>query len=156
MNKREEHIVGILFPVPAKLLPRIFEDGKDVFVKYLARSHVKLRPGRKIMFYSSGGAKQIVGEGSIDNIEFLAPANLLERYGDRLFITREELTDYTQSQPLRTNSKELFVAVLRKVRKYAVPVTHPGPITMAGMYITKDAYKQILEKTRHAKMTVAS
>ncbi len=59
------------FPSLGKYLSRILEDGKNVFVKYLARSPMKnVGVGKKIVFYESGGSKQIVGEATIKSIEY--------------------------------------------------------------------------------------
>jgi len=139
-----EPTVGVLFPAPAKYAPRILEEGKDVFVKYLARGNMAgLKLGNKIVFYASGGSRQIVGEARIGQIEFLTPDQVLEKYEDRLFITREELRQYTARQPGRTSSKLLFVALLKTIKKYATPVRCEIPITMAGMTLTKDSYRSI-------------
>jgi hypothetical protein len=149
MNRKTEQIIGMLFPVPEEYLPRIFEEGRDVFVKYLGRSHnIRLRPGNKIIFYGSKGLKHIVGEADISEIEFLTPEEVVQKHASRLFISEEELVDYTKSQPSRTPSKPLFVAVLKNIKKYAVPVFYKGQITMTGMYVRKNFYSQILKRAK--------
>jgi len=96
-------ILGIIFPFLPRHAERLLDGGKDVFAKYLARANLAgLKVGNRILFYVSGGSRQIVGEARIGQIEFLTPDQLLEKYEDRLFITREELRQYTTKHIIQT------------------------------------------------------
>jgi len=48
----------------------------------------------KLLFYESGGQFRVVGEATIRTIEFLTPEEVIAKYGDRLFITKDELDNY--------------------------------------------------------------
>ena len=148
-------ILGIIFPFLPRHAERLLDGGKDVFAKYLARANLAgLKVGNRILFYVSGGSRQIVGEARIGQIEFLTPDQLLEKYEDRLFITREELRQYTTKQPGRTSSKPLFVAILNSMKKYAMPVVRQMPITMAGINLTKDVYRSIIRSNALARQPI--
>lgn len=156
MTKHDaSEIVGIIFPFLPRHAERLLDGGKDVFVKYLAHGNMAgLKLGNKIVFYASGGSRQIVGEARIGQIEFLTPDQLLEKYEDRLFITREELRQYTTRQPGRTSSKPLFVGILKTIKKYTMPVLCQMPITMAGMTLTRDVYRSIIRSNAIARQLV--
>ena len=136
----------MLFPVPEKYLQRILDEGKDVFVKYLPKSTSKLEPGHKIIFYASQGSKHIAGEAVIADIEFLTPEEIVSRYSTRLFITKGELEQYTKGQPLRSSDKPLFVAIMKRIKKYAKRVVFTGHITMTGSHVTLQYYRQIVNQ----------
>jgi hypothetical protein len=128
---------------------RIFDEQKNVFVKYLARSTwVRLTPKNKVLFYASHDQKEIVGEAVIKTIEFLTPASVLERYGDKLFLNRDELMSYVSQQPSRTTSKQMLVLVLSKPKKYLKGIRVKKPITMAGQYLTEENYAILFQETK--------
>ena len=83
-------IIGAIFPVPHDLLNRILDQGKDVFVKK-PTLFKELKPGSKILFYASHEVKAILGEGTIEDLEFLSPKEAVGKYGNRLFLSKEEL-----------------------------------------------------------------
>lgn len=60
-----------------------------------------LKPGMKIIFYSSGQQQGYHGEAEIANIEiFNDPLKILEKYKDRLFLTEEEFKEYINTKTL--------------------------------------------------------
>lgn len=139
------NVVGVIYPIPLQFVSRIFSEKKDVFVKYLThQSSVRLAPKNKILFYASHGQKEIVGEAIIQAMEFLTPVEVLEKYGGRVFLDRDELVSYASQQSSRTTSKKMLVLVLSKPRKYSKGIRYYKPITMAGEYLTEDNYKTLL------------
>lgn len=139
-------IVGAIYPVPLELISRLFDGKVKVFVKYVAHNTTKLVPKHKIVFYASHGSKEVVGEGTIDKIELLTPNEALEKYGDKLFLNKEELTEYTKHQPKREPSKKMLVLSLSKPRKYPQGIKYKRPITMAGEYLTQEKYSALFEE----------
>nr|HRD26455.1 DUF365 domain-containing protein [Methanoculleus sp.] len=60
-------ITGVTFPVPKSLMPRLFKDGKTVFIKP-ATAFKELRSGMKLVFYQSREDTGYVGEATIRRI----------------------------------------------------------------------------------------
>jgi hypothetical protein len=141
-------IIGVIYPIPLKFVNRIFDDNRNVFVKYIAHpNHMRIAL-RKILFYESQGNKEIVGEARIKANEFLTPLEVLEKYGDRVFLDRDELTKYASRRPLRTMSRKMLVLVLTKPVKYSKRIKYEKPLTMAGKYLTKEDYDALLLQNR--------
>lgn len=139
-----DKIAGFIFPVPEKFVNRLLCENRNVFVKYLARtSNPRIVPRNKVVFYASQGTKELVGEGVIQAIEFLTPDEVLGKYGDKVFLDRDELIKYATQVPGRKLTKKMLVLVLSKVKKYSPRPKWMKPITMAGQYFTQDAYKEL-------------
>ena len=144
-------IVGVVYPVPIKLIERLFASRRNVFVKYLPHTtSTSLRPGDKVLFYGSHASKQVVGEAMVRHIEFLTPDEALYKHEDKLLLTKEELANYTARQPMRTSAKRMLVLTIDKVEKYARPIRYPRPVTMAGEYITKQKYESLMKNVEEA------
>ena len=142
-------IAGVIYPIPLEFVSRIFAEQKKVFVKYVAHETcIGLVPKNKILFYASLGQKEIVGEAIIKTIEFLTPIRVLEKYGDNVFLNRDELMEYASQQSSRTISKKMLVLVLSKPRRYARGINYEKPITMAGEYLTKERYNALFQEIR--------
>lgn len=142
-------VVGVIYPVPFRLLDRIFTEGRVVFVKYTTHpTRVRIAPRNKVLFYASQGPKKIVGEAIIKSVGFLAPLRVLEQYGEKVFLNRNELMDYVSQQPSRTLSKKMLVLVLSKPKKYTRAISYGKPITMAGEYLTEEGYNTLIQETR--------
>lgn len=135
---------GIIYPIMKEHFERL-ESGKDVFCKFVGSGNPKVKIGDKILFYRSGGSKEIVGEATITEMEYLAPDAAASKYGDRLFITKDELKRYVDQRD-RPEGKKLLVFVLKDVRKYRKPFKMEKPITMAGLTVTKKVYKGITSR----------
>ena len=142
MNK----IVGFIFPVPPGLVERLLVENRNVFVKYLARNGVKIAPKYKVLFYMSHSSKEIVGEGQIEEIQFLTPDEVLVKYGTKVFLNRGELTKYMLRQPKRNASKKMLVLVLSKLKRYTKPIRYKQPISMAGQYLWEEDYLELLKQ----------
>jgi hypothetical protein len=140
-----DKIIGVVFPVPQELVDRLLVEGRNIFVKYLPRvTSVNIMPKSKLLFYASHASKKIVGEGVVDTIEFLAPNEVFAKYGHKVFLNKDELTEYTIQQPNRDCSKKMLVLVLSKLRKYSEPKKFCGKISMVGQYLTVRQYRELV------------
>jgi len=74
----------------------------------------------------------------------LTPDEAVEKYGNKLFLDPNELTAYTLRQPRREFSKKMLVLVLSRLKRYSKPKKFKRPITMAGQYLTKKEYTELL------------
>ena len=133
-----KRVIDAVYPVPHRFIERIFT-GKDIFVKYLPRLSTRLKVGDKLMFYASGEIHAVVGEATIDGVEFLKPEDALAKYQNRLFLTKDELMSYVTRQKGRTKDKPLLVITLRNAKRYPEPVELKELVTMAGRYLTRVA-----------------
>jgi hypothetical protein len=84
-----------------------------------------------------------VGEANIANIEWLLPAEALEKYPERLFINNDEMMEYSHGRPA---GKRLLVLTLEGVKKYSKPIKLEKPITMTGLTLDFHQYKHILKQ----------
>ncbi len=95
-------IVGVAFPIPKQFIYRFFKEGKDVFVKP-ATVWKELKPGMKFVFYQSHKDTGFVGEAKIKDVKLIDdPMKVFEMYGDRVFLTKEELREHVRSRGSRT------------------------------------------------------
>ena len=135
-----QKIAGFVFPIRREHADSIFENGKEVFVKFGGELK-KLQVGMKAIFHVSV-EKLLIGEATIKNIERMNPEDVWEKYSTKLFLTRAELLEYTRESPLgeERRKRELSVYVLAKVKKYKKPMTPKRRMTIAGYYITRDEY----------------
>lgn len=145
-----EEVVGAAYPVPSDLLERIFS-GKDVFIKH-PTCFKELSKGKKILFYSSRVVRAIVGEATVKDIGMMKIDEIYKKYGDRVFITREEARNY--SRPLKDRGKggpardvTFLVLELSDVRKFDKPVKPKRFVTAGGKYVTKREYESILKES---------
>ncbi len=133
-------IVGVTFPIPKKFMDRFFKEGKDVFIKP-ATVWKELKPGMKFVFYQSHKDTGFVGEAKIKNIQLINdPMEVFEMYGNRVFLTKEELKEYVKSQKRWGRKKEKkkkkwLVIVLEDMRKYDKPRKPKRFIPVGGQYI---------------------
>ena len=133
-----EMVYGVIYPVPERYMRRFFE-GKTIFVKYLPRKAKGLESGTKLLLYASGISKTIMGEATIRKVEYMPLDLALQKYEDNIFLTKDELLEYSHKFGNR-EKKDLLLLHLKNIKKYTKPVTYPKPITMAGLYIDRDAY----------------
>ena len=131
-------VIGVIYPLTEKIINFMFENNRDVFVKYtthgnLQKSKPRLKKGMKIYFYQSGSNKTIVGEATIEHIEYLDMDQIFKKYANRLLTTEEELRDYSKGR----EEKRALVLELINLIKYEKEIKLPVPITMAGLYLTE-------------------
>lgn len=139
-----EKIIGVIYPIPFKFVNRIFEDKRNVFVKYVSHPNGKRINFKKVLFYESRGNKQIIGEATIKANEFLTPLEALEKYGEKVFLEKDELIEYALHQPLRTMSRKMLVLVLSKPTRFSKRIIYKKPMTMAGKYLTENDYETLM------------
>ena len=148
-----EEIIGVAYPVPSNLLNRIFKEGKDVFIKH-PTCFKQLKPGHKILFYASHETRAIVGEATIKNIELMKIDQIYEKYGDRVFITKEEANEYTKPLAERKGKRgkvrdlEFLVIELETPRIFEKYYKPKRFIVVGGKYVTKKEYNEIKGKIR--------
>ena len=133
-------IGGVTFPIPKQFINRFFNEGKDVFIKP-ATVWKELKPGMKFVFYQSHEDTGFVGEAKIKSIQLIDdPMKVFEMYGDRVFLTREELKEYIRSQNRWKRKKEKkkkkwLVIELEDIRKYDKPIKPKRFVSVGGQYI---------------------
>lgn len=135
------NIIGSIFPVPKQFISRFFKENKNIFVKFLSGESTKLSVKQKIILYESYGSQKLIGEGVIEKIEFLLPIEVYKKYGNDLFLNKNELFDYAGIR----KSKKMLTIKLNNIRKYDIPVSFPKSITIAGLYINEEQYGYILK-----------
>ena len=92
------NITGVTFPMPKRLMPRFFAEGKTVFIKP-ATVFKELRSGMKLVFYQSREDTGYTGEATIRRIIIDDdPLAFFETFGDAVFLTREEVAAYVENQ----------------------------------------------------------
>lgn len=134
-------IVGVAYPIPKQFMDRFFK-GKDVFVKP-ATVWKQLKPGMKFVFYQSHEDTGFVGEAKIKRVILSEnPMQFFETYGDRIFLTKEELKEYIKSQERwgrRKSKKKLWMAIeLEDIKKYNKPIKPKRFVPVGGQYLRKD------------------
>jgi len=133
-------IIGVTYPIPKQFVDRFFK-GKDVFVKP-ATVWKQLKPGMKFVFYQSHEDTGFVGEARIKRILLVEdPVSLYETYGDRIFLTKDELKEYIKSQERwksrkDKSKKKLWMAIeLENIKKYDKPVKPKRFVPVGGQYL---------------------
>jgi len=131
-------IEGVAFPIPKPFAQRFFE-GKDVFVKP-ATVFKELKPGMRFVIYQSQEDTGFVGEARIKAVSFADdPMEFLRRYGERLFLSEQELKDYVKSQERwgkKKAKKRKWMAIeLEDIRKYEKLVKPERPVPVGGIYL---------------------
>jgi len=145
-------IAGVIYPIPLRFIKRILSEKRNVFVRYLPHSTCpRLAPRSKILLYASRGQKEIVGEAMINKIEFLTPDEVLEKYGKKVFLNRDELMTCASQRSSRTTSKKMLTLVLSVPKKYSKGIKYKGHMTMAGEYLTEDIYKALFEELENLR-----
>jgi hypothetical protein len=137
-TRDNEPIIGVIFPVPERIISFMFENNRDIFVKYTSNvnqktSEPKLKKGMSIHFYQSCSNKIIVGEATIEHAEYLNMDQIFRKYANRLFTTEDELRDYSKGR----EEKRALVLELTNFIKYKKAIQLSTNITMSGLYITE-------------------
>ena len=145
-------IIGIIYPLPEKVLNYMFSNKKDIFVKYLThnytrKSKLKLNKHMKLLFYQSGGNKEIIGEADIKKIEHMKIDEVKKKYMDRLMAPLKNITIYSQGR----EDKTLIVIHLQNLKKFIIPVKCRKRITMTGQYITRSMITKGIFEGYHGK-----
>ncbi len=130
-------IQGVIYALPKYMIDRIFDEGRDVYVKYLSKepskkSKIKLYKGMKLYFYASQHNKSILGEATINDILFLNKNELRRNLMNRLILDTNELTDYCSGR----EEKKMLALIIKNLKKYNKPICLKQPVNMGGLYIT--------------------
>ncbi len=133
-------MIGAVFPIPSHLVGRIFEDGRNVFLKP-PTVYKDLKRGSKILFYASGDIREIVGEGTAEKVELLKPEEAVKRYGGKLFLDPNEVSEYLKG---KKRASKVLVIVLKDLKRYKRGYKPKRFITVAGKRLTETEYKEIL------------
>jgi hypothetical protein len=154
LNRPTKLSPAVVYPISQPHADRIFLDRKDVFCKYTGKAIPKLKKGGTRFFYVSGGSLEIQGQAEIAFMEFLPPATILAKYGERLFITSKELSEYAGYRDL---NQPLSVFLLNMIQKYYKPFriydksTRIGKrMTTSGVLLNESEYSDITNISKRA------
>lgn len=128
--------VGVTHPVPTEYAERIYNEKKTVFV---SKSYLgKVSEGDKLIIYESQGAKAYTGWADIVSLGKMKTSQILRKYGNRLFITKEEFNEYSK------NKDQMNVIVFKNFEKFDNPVKPERFVTVAGKYIDENELEMIM------------
>ena len=137
-----EPIIGVIYPLTEKIINYMFENKRDVFVKYLPHGKPKkpkLKEEMVIYFYQSGSNKGIVGEAIIKNIQYLNIDQIFKEYTGRLMTTEDELIKYSTGR----EKKVALVLELVDLKRYEKEIKLSSSLTMMGLYLTEKRKKKL-------------
>lgn len=138
-------ITGVTFPIPKEYMSRFFTGGKTVFIKP-ATCFKEIKPGMKLVFYQSHEDTGYVGEGIIQNIHLVDdPLSLFEMFGEWIFLTKEEVQAYLDTQERwkgvrvrkdnKTKKKKWLGLELKDIKKYDTVEKPERFVPVGGQYI---------------------
>ncbi|CAG0982598.1 MAG: DUF365 domain-containing protein [Candidatus Methanoperedens sp.] len=133
---------AVIYPLPSHLASRILNGKKSVFVKYPTHETIspKLASCKKLLFYISSSNKEIAGEADIVSIKLMILSDGVSEYGNRLFLTGDELREYSGGR----DNKKMMVFVLGEIAKYPEAKCLGRGITMVGEYMSKEEYDDLV------------
>lgn len=133
---------AVIYPLPSHLASRILQNKKSVFVKYPTQEKIspKLESCQKLLLYISGSNKEIAGEAEIVSINLMTLSEVVLTYGSSLFLTEDELWEYSNGR----DAKKMMVFELGAIRRNSEPKLLGHGITMVGEYISKEEYKSLI------------
>ncbi len=137
-----QKVVGVILSLPNKMIDRMLH-GRTVYAAKSLEESTALRPGDRVFFYDTERTGLLTAEAKIAKLAFKTLDQVLE-YGQRLFIGQGEFGEYLTNEQAETNHL-LFVLELEAVTEYSKPVKCPFQVPAAGMYLTEDAARQILQ-----------
>lgn len=133
---------AVIYPLPSHLASRILQDEKSIFVKYFTHETIsqKLESCQKLLIYISSSKKEIAGEAEITSINLMTLSEVVSAYGSSLFLTEDELREYSNGR----DAKKMMVFELSAIRRYSEPKELGHGITMVGEYITREEYDAMM------------
>ena len=137
-----DKMIGAVYAIPLELSNRLFDGKNKVFVKVTGHGSTKLVPKHKIVFYASHSEKKLIGEGIIENVEFLNPEEVLSKYKQELFIDEQQFRENVGKR------QRILTLQLKGLRKYQQPIQSKEVITMAGKYLTAEQYDSIFRNKK--------
>lgn len=133
-----DEMIGAIYAVPVELMERLFSAKTKVFVKVTGHASTKIAPKQKIIFYASHNDKKLVGEGIVENVEFLNPAEILSKFSQDLFIEESKFLKYVGKR------QSVLAIKLKGLKKYEEPILCKEVITMGGKYLTQKQYNYMI------------
>lgn len=142
----KDNFIGVIYSLPENLANRIFEEHKDVFIKFLPSrvKKINLEEGSKILISISKANKKVLGEATINKIEFLNKEDLLNKYKNNIFLNKEDLDSYC----FRREDRKLLVLTLIKINRYKQEKFSKDYINMGGKYLSKKDYLYIIGESK--------
>ena len=139
-------IKGVVYPIPKEIINSLFEQGKNIFVKFTThepskKTIIKLKEGMKLYLYESHSDNCIIGEANISKVDYLSLDETLKTHKEKLMIPEQKLREYSRGR----EDKKLLILSLKDIRLYSTPKITKKRITMAGQYITSENKKGIFE-----------
>jgi hypothetical protein len=140
-------VIGAIYPIPLEFTDGLFNGKIKVFVKYVPHNTTRLVPKHKVVFYASHGPKALIGEGTIEKVEFLQPETVIKKYRTELFLNETEFYKYVKRTPSRALSREIMVIVFKKLARYRKPINYDKHMTMTGHYLDIEEYSSLRDRT---------
>lgn len=144
MAKSLEKIEGVIYSLPLEIAMNIFRKNKTVFVKYLPheptrKTESRLKEGMKLYIYVSKANKSIIGEAIIREVSYLNLDKLLKKFRKKIMVSETELILYADGR----EDKKAQVLELKEITLYKKETPVRIPLTMSGIYVTKENKKRV-------------
>jgi hypothetical protein len=137
-------IVGVTFPIPKEYTSRIFDEGKNVFIKP-AILFKNLFEGMTFVIYQSHKDTGFVGSAIIEGIYLNEdPFEFYKVFNDKIFLSKSELQKYVDLQEKwktdrfrkRGLKKKLWLALeLSNIHRYNQIIKPKRFVTVGGAYL---------------------
>ena len=88
---------------------------------------------------------EIIGEATITLLDLKTADEVISEFREKLFLSQQELNKYVSNR----KDRKMLVLVLKDLRKYARPFRIARPVTMAGMYMTDEILRSMMEDVQH-------
>ena len=105
----------------------------------------KFDTNSKIIFFVTK-EKRLIGEGTVEKIDKLAPEAAWSRYCKELFLNEIEYNNYVSWSPIekrKRRNSEITVFVLRDLKKYNQANLLPHRFSPSGCYMRGKEYNKI-------------
>jgi hypothetical protein len=137
--KKDGKIIGIVYPIPPRIIENLRGKKNAVFCKMTAHESVpkKLSKNKKLFFYEAKRKKLIVGETIIKKLDLMNYFEILSNKISNLVQNEEELKNYVGAR----REKKLTLFFLKNIIFYEKPYKLNKNITMTGQYMTKEDVK---------------
>jgi hypothetical protein len=149
MVKKIGKVEGVIYSLPLEIAMNVFQKGRSVFVKYTPHEPTKKTENRldknmKLFIYISKSNKSVIGEATIKEISYLDLEEMLRKYKNKIMISEAELYLYAEGR----ERKRAQVLELKNIVLYPREIPVKVPVTMGGVYVTKENKKNVFGKTK--------
>jgi hypothetical protein len=139
-------IKGVIFPIRRINYNILKKRNNPIFIKFLTHSDsknpTKLQSDHFLLLYLSKSNKSIIAYSQIKRITFKKPLEVLKYHLDDIQMEKEEFSKYIQNR----ENKSLVLLELKKISELDNPVPVDQPITMAGMYVSKNSFDTLKKR----------